>query len=230
MPRSSEKSRVTYDFRSPSPEPSARGLLNKKSESEKGPAPKAVVVAQFKEQTIEYKAKVDQLNSELHKSRSEAKHYKELASKLKDDLGALLKRSFHMLRDARDKAAEYKQQLDELKEARLTATREKRLSMSSAQSGASQGSGSDFEILSMTSNNSCGRSNSFEPRIPPMPFADMPMPPWWTKPQNGAHPLFDELDEIVDAQNSPGREGPRRTIGPSSPPFFDGQRSSSKGF
>jgi len=229
-----------FDFRTPesSPPPppptrsqSVRGLLNKKSEGEKKPSPKAVVVAQFKEQTIEYKAKVDQLSAELHKSRGEAKQYKELASKLKDDLGALLKRSFHMLRDARDKAAEYKQQLDELKEARLTSTREKRLSMSSARSGASQGS-SDFEILSMTSNNSAGRPNGYEPRIPPMPFADMPMPPWWTNPQNGSHPLFDELDEVVDAQNSPGREGPRRTIGPASPPFFEGQRprASSKNF
>jgi len=203
--------------------PSARDLLSKKKDSGKGPAPKAVVVAQFKEQTIEYKAKVDQLNSELHKSRGEAKQYKELASKLKDDLGALLKRSFHMLRDARDKAAEYKQQLDEIKEVRLMATREKRHSMSSARSGASQGS-SDYEILSMTSNNSNGRPNGYESRIPPMPFADMPMPPWWTNPQNGSHPLFDELDEIVDAQNSPSAQGPRRTIGPSSPPYFDGQR------
>jgi len=220
---------------------SARELLNKKNEKA---LPKAVVVAQFKEQTIEYKAKVDQLNSELHKTRGEARHYKELADKLKNDLGMLLKRSFTMLREAREKASDYKQQLDELREAKpifLTPPRENgRLSMSSARSGSASGAsqGSDLEILSMTSNNSNGRSNGFEQRIPslspPITFGDMPMAPWWAmSPPNGSHPLFDESDEILekfDGAQEDARERPRRTIGPASPSFFDGQRSSSKDF
>lgn len=209
---------------------SARDRLHRKSESERKVSPKAVVVAQFKEQTIQYKATVDQLNSDLHKTRGEARHYKDLAMKLKDDLGALLKRSFLMLRDARDKATEYKQQLDELRENQRAGTRETgRLSLSSARS---QGS-SDLEILSMTSNNSNGRmaSNGYEPRIPPMPFADMPIAPWWanTSPPKGTHPLFDELDEkFENAQPQPdlGLSRPRRTIGPSSPSFFEGQHTS----
>merc|ERR1711964_500021 len=99
------------------------------------------------------------------------RHYKDLAMKLKDDLGALLKRSFHMLRDAREKASEYKQQLDEIRENQRVGYRETgRLSLSSARSGASQGS-SDLE---------------------------MPVAPWWiASPPKGAgvHSLFDELDE-----------------------------------
>lgn len=87
----------------------ARKSLEPRSES------KAAVVAQFKEHTIEYKAKVEQLGSELRKARAESKHFKELADKLKGDLGALLKRSFNMLREARDQASEYKKQLDELR-------------------------------------------------------------------------------------------------------------------
>merc|ERR1711964_444220 len=125
------------------------------------------------------------------------RHYKDLAMKLKDDLGALLKRSFHMLRDARDKASEYKQQLDEIRENQRVGNRETgRLSLSSARS---QGS-SDLE---------------------------MPVAPWFiTSPPKSAHPLFDELDEkFENAQPHPdmGRDRRRRTIGPS--PIFEGQRT-----
>jgi len=180
----------------PANDESAREKLSRKTDSEKRPSPKAVVVAQFKEQTIQYKAKVDQLNSELHKVRGEARHYKELANKLKDDLGALLKRSFHMLRDARDKATEYKQQLDEVRDTmHRGGNREARLSMSSARS---QGS-SDLE---------------------------MPVAPWWIAPPKGDLPLFDELDEkFENGQPHPkmGRDRPRRTIGPS--PIFEAQRT-----
>lgn len=55
------------------------------------------------DETIEYKAKVEKLGSDLRKAQSESKHYQQLAHKLKADLGALLKRSFHMLREAREK-------------------------------------------------------------------------------------------------------------------------------
>lgn len=191
-------------------------------------ASKAAVVAQLKEQTIvisdrdsmdetiEYKAKVEKLGSDLRKAQSESKHYQQLARKLKADLGALLKRSFHMLREARDKAASYKQQLDEVQKERMGDAngRNRHSSLSS------QGS-NDLEILSMNSNNSASRVYTPPPILPPaaMTFADMPGAPWWSQPPTGVHHLFDEFDEKVekgsDAERALRHQQHRRTIGPS---------------
>jgi hypothetical protein len=202
-------------------------------------ASKAAVVAQLKEpaigdfhddsmdETIEYKAKVEKLGSELRKAQSESKHYQQLAHKLKADLGALLKRSFGMLREARDKASSYKQQLEELQKERSGENGRNRDS-----SLSSQGS-NDLEILSMASNNSGGRGRVYTPPpiLPPaaMTFADMPGAPWWSQPPTGVHHLFDEFDEKVeqdsDAERALRHQQHRRTIGPAEIAREDAVRS-----
>lgn len=70
---------------------------------------------------------MDMLGVALHKAKTESKHYQQMLHMVKNDMGMLLQRSYHMLQQARTEAQTYKQQLLDL---RKQWAREKNLAKS----------------------------------------------------------------------------------------------------
>merc|ERR1712098_92670 len=60
-------------------------------------------------------SQVDMLGVSLHKAKTESKHYQQMLHMVKNDMGQLLQRSYHMLQQARVEAQTYKTQLLELR-------------------------------------------------------------------------------------------------------------------
>jgi len=72
-------------------------------------------------------SQVDMLGVALHKAKTESKHYQQMLHMVKNDMGMLLQRSYHMLQQSRMETQTYKTQLLEL---RKQWAREKNLAKS----------------------------------------------------------------------------------------------------